>query len=73
MKNVPTKLSKLKSKRDELFVDKLVPVSVELCKLNDVVKNNVAKRDAYNAKIKTIEDKYLMLLTYLLMLLLMQK
>ena len=73
MKNVPTKLSKLKSKRDELFVDKLVPVSVELGQLNDVVKNNVAKRDAYNAKIKTIEDKYLMLLTYLLMLLLMQK
>ena len=71
MKNVLTKLSNLKSKRDELVADKLVPVSVELCKLNDVVKDDVAKRNVYNAKIKTIEDKYLMLLTYLLMLLLM--
>ena len=38
-----------------LDVDKLVPVSVDLSKLSDVVKN-VLKKDVYNAKIKNIED-----------------
>ena len=32
-------------------------VLVDLSKLNDVVKNYVVKKDAYNAKIKNIEDK----------------
>ena len=32
-------------------------VLVDLSKLNDVVKNYVVKNDAYNAKIKNIEDK----------------
>ena len=34
-------------------IDKLCTLS----KLSDVVKNNVVKKDAYNAKIKDIEDK----------------
>ena len=38
---------------------KLVPVSVDLSKLSDVVKNDVLKNDAYNAKMKNIEDKIL--------------
>ena len=42
-----------------LDADKLVPVPVVLSKLSDVGKNNVTKKDAYNAKIKTIEDKML--------------
>ena len=47
----------MKSKVDKLDVDKLVPVRVGLSKLCDVIKNDVAKKDAYNAKIKSIEDK----------------
>ena len=57
MKNVPTNLSNLKSKINKLCVDKLVPVPVDLSKLGDVVKDDVDKKDAYNAKIKNIEDK----------------
>ena len=57
LKNVPTNLSNLKSKVDKLDVDKLVPVPVDLSKLRDVVKNDVVKKDVYNAKIKNIEDK----------------
>ena len=57
MKNVPTNLNNLKSKVDKLDVDKLVPVPVDLSKLSDVVKNDVVKKDVYNAKIKDIEDK----------------
>ena len=57
LKNVPTNLSNLKSKVDKLDVDKLVIVAVDLSKLSDVVKNDVVKKDVYNAKIKNIEDK----------------
>ena len=52
----------MKSKVDKLDVDKLVPVSVDLSKLSDVVKNDVRK-DVYNTKIKNIEDKIPELLT----------
>ena len=54
LKNVPTNLSNLESKVNKLDVDKLVPVRVDLSKLSDVVKNDVVKTDAYNAKIKNI-------------------
>ena len=57
MKNVPTDLSNLKSKVDKLFIDKLVPVPVDLSKLSDVVKNDVVKKDVCNAKTKNIEEK----------------
>ena len=57
MKNVSTNLSNLKSKADKLDVGKLVPVPADLSKLSDAVKNNIIKKDVYNAKIKTIEDK----------------
>ena len=53
-KNVPTNL---KSKVVKLDVDKVVPVPVDLSKLSHLVKNDVVKKDAYNAKIKNIEDK----------------
>ena len=46
----------MKSKVDKLDVHKLVPVTVDLSKLSDVV-NDVVKKDVYNAKIKNIEDK----------------
>ena len=47
----------MKSKVDKLDVDKLISVPVDLSKLSDVVKNDVIKKDVYNAKIKNIEDK----------------
>ena len=54
---VPTNLSNLKSKVYKLDVDKLVAVSVYFSKLSDVVKNDVARKDVDNAKIKNIESK----------------
>ena len=59
LKNVPTNLSNLKSKADKLDVDKLVRVPVDLSKLSDAMKNEVFKKDVYNAKKKSIEDKIL--------------
>ena len=56
LKNVTNNLSNLKSKMDKLDVDKLAPVPVDLSKLSDAVKNDVVKKDVYNAKIKNIED-----------------
>ena len=57
MKNLPTNLSNLKSNVDKFFFDKLVPVSVDLSKISDLVKNDVVKKYLYDAKIKNIEDK----------------
>ena len=57
MKNVPHNLSNLKNKIDKLDINKLVPVPLDLRKLSDVVKNDVIKKEIYNAKIKNIEDK----------------
>ena len=59
LKNVPTNLRNSKSKVDKLDVDKLVPAPVDLSKLSDAVRNGIVKKDAYNAKIKNIEDKIL--------------
>ena len=52
MKNVPTSFSNLKSEVDKLDADKLVPVPADLSKLCEVVKNDVVKKDVYNAKIR---------------------
>ena len=41
-------LASLKTEVDKLDIDKLVPVPVDLSKLSDVVKNNVAKKTVYN-------------------------
>ena len=57
LKNAPTNLSNLESKVDKLDVNKLGPVSVDLSKLSNLVKNDVVKKDVHNAKIKNIEDK----------------
>ena len=40
-------LAGLKSKVDELDVDKLVPAPVDLSKLSDVLKNDVVKKSEY--------------------------
>ena len=42
---------------DKLDFDQLVPVSVDLSKLSDVVKDDVVKKDVYTANIKYIENK----------------
>ena len=71
LEKLPTNWNSLKSK-----VDKLVPVTVDLSKLSDVVNNGVVKKrcvDVYNAKIKELKIKYLILLTKLLILILMLK
>ena len=51
-------LASLKTEVDKLVIDKLVPVPVDLSKLNDVVKNDVAKETVYDkfvAKVKSID------------------
>ena len=57
MQNVPVNLNNLKSNVDKLDVDELLPIPVDLSKLSDVVKNDVIKKDVYNAMIKNIEYK----------------
>ena len=52
-----TDLANLKSDVDKLDIDTLVPVPVDVSKLSDVVKSDLVNKDAYNAKIKNIEDE----------------
>ena len=47
----------MKSKVDQLDVDKLVPFPVDLSKLSDVVKTDAVKKVVYNTKVKGIEHK----------------
>ena len=47
----------MKRKVEAVDVHKLLPVPADLNKLSDVVKNDIVKKDVYNAKIKDIEDK----------------
>ena len=54
MKNVPSNLSNLKSKEDNLDVDKLIPVPVELSKLSDVVKNDLFKTTEFDELFKKV-------------------
>ena len=44
-------------------IDKLVPVPVDLSKLSDAVKNNVATKDGYMLRLKMLKIKYLILQT----------
>ena len=48
----------MKSEVDKLDIDELVPVPVDLSKVNNVVKNDVVKNDVCNAKIKILKIKY---------------
>ena len=53
-----TSLASLKTDVDKLDIDKLVPVPVDLSKLSDIVKNDVAKRTEYDklvAKVNSID------------------
>ena len=63
LRNVSTDLINLKSKLDKLDIDKLAPALADLITLSGAVKNDVVKKDGYNAKIKILNTKYLILLT----------
>ena len=52
---MPSNFSNLKSQVDNLDDDKLVPVPVDLHKLNDVVKNDVVKKVKYDELVKTTD------------------
>ena len=43
-----TNLANFKTEIDKLDIDKLVPIPVDLNKLNDAVKNDVVKKDVYD-------------------------
>ena len=57
LKYLPTSTGNLESKVDKLDVDILLPVPVDRSKFSDTVKNDVVKKDPYNAKIKNTEDE----------------
>ena len=44
----------LKTEVDKLDIDKLVPVTVDLSKLSDVVKNDVVKKDVYDKLVANV-------------------
>ena len=44
---IKTNLANLKTEVDKLDIDKLAPVPVDLNKLNDVVKNDVVKKNCF--------------------------
>ena len=61
-----TKLASLKTEVDKLDIDKLVPVSVNLSKLSDVVKNDVVKKNSYDklvAEVNSIDTSLFVLKT----------
>ena len=63
---VKTNLASLKSEVDKLGIGKLVPVPVDLSKLNDVLKNDIIKKTVYDelvAKVNNIDTSNFVLKT----------
>ena len=61
-----TNLASLKTAADKLDIDKLAPLSVDLSKLSDVVKNDVDKKAVYDklaAKVNNIDTNEFVLKT----------
>ena len=61
-----TNLASLKTEVDKLYIDKLVPVLVNLSKISDVVKNDVVKKNVYDrlvAKVNNIDSNAFVLKT----------
>ena len=61
-----TNLASLNTVADKLDIDKLVPVPVDLSKLNDVVKNDVVKKNVYDklaTKVNSIDTSGFVLKT----------
>ena len=57
LKNILYSSRNLKRKLEKFDVYKLVPATVDLSKLSDVVNNDVVKKDVYNVNTKDIEGK----------------
>ena len=51
-----TNLANLKTEIDKLDIDKLVPVSVDLSKLSDVVKNDVVKKTLFDKLVVKVDN-----------------
>ena len=49
-------MANLKTEVDKLNIDKLVPVSIDLSKLSDVVKKNVVKKDTYDKLVAQVNN-----------------
>ena len=49
-------MASLKTEVDKLDIDQLVPIPVNLSKLSDVVKNNVAKKTEHNKLVTKVND-----------------
>ena len=54
LKNVPSNWNNLKSKADKLDIEKLETTPVDLSKLSDLVKYDVAKKIEYDELIKKV-------------------
>ena len=52
-----TNLAALKTEVDKIDVDKLKTTPTDLAKLSNVVKNDVVKKNYYNAKVTSIESQ----------------
>ena len=62
-------MASLKTQADQLDIDKLVPVTINLSKLSDVVKNDVVKTNVYDklvAKVNSIDTSALVLKSMIL-------
>ena len=51
-----TNLANLKTEVDKWHIDKLAPVSVDLSKLSDVVKNDVVNKTVYDKLVAKVND-----------------
>ena len=51
-----TNLAHLKTEVDKLDIEKLAPVSVDLSKLSDVVKNDVVKKNVYDKLVANVDN-----------------
>ena len=54
--SLKTNLANLKTEVDKLDIDKLAPVPVDLCKLSDVVKNDVVKKTVYDKLVANVNN-----------------
>ena len=51
-----TNLADLKTEVDKLDIDNLVPVPTDLCKLSNVVKNDVVKKTVYDKLVHKVNN-----------------
>ena len=51
-----TNLANLKTEVDKLDIDKLAPLSVDLSKLSDVIKNDVVKKTVYDKLVAKVDN-----------------